>query len=314
MPTLRPLLLLLAALSGPVAAQGERVLRVCMTDTPHEPWRYTVDGRVHKGLDHELLNRFGQRSGWRVALQTVSGRRCLIELQQGRADATVGLSHNAERAAYVRYPMRGGRPDPALALRMDGYSLYHRPGFALQWDGQSLRLPPGSVVEVLSGQSVIGDLKRRGVEFVERGREAEHSLQRLVDGQAQKAEILSRGAALHQALPRQDHRRQVRRQRHDRPRTCSRCFAEDVVLLKLVGLNPVVVHGGGPQIESVLAPSARRASSSRACASPTPRPWNRRMVLGGQVNKEIVGLINQAGGKAVGLTGKDGASSAPRSC
>ena len=69
MPTLRPLLLLLlAALSGPVAAQGERVLRVCMTDTPHEPWRYTVDGRVPKGLDHELLNRFGQRSGWRVAL------------------------------------------------------------------------------------------------------------------------------------------------------------------------------------------------------------------------------------------------------
>jgi polar amino acid transport system substrate-binding protein len=203
MPTLRPLLLLLlAALSGPVAAQGERVLRVCMTDTPHEPWRYTVDGRVPKGLDHELLNRFGQRSGWRVALQTVSGRRCLIELQQGRADATVGLSHNAERAAYVRYPMRGGRPDPALALRMDGYSLYHRPGFALQWDGQSLRLPPGSVVEVLSGQSVIGDLKRRGVEFVERGREAEHSLQRLVDGQAQIAALpTSRVEALRQRVP-----------------------------------------------------------------------------------------------------------------
>jgi acetylglutamate kinase len=51
------------------------------------------------------------------------------------------------------------------------------------------------------------------------------------------------------------------------------CFARDVVLLKLVGMNPVVVHGGGPQIENLLAASARRANSSRACASPMPKPW-----------------------------------------
>ena len=52
------------------------------------------------------------------------------------------------------------------------------------------------------------------------------------------------------------------------------CFARDVVLLKLVGFNPVVVPGGGPQIETMLSRvGKRRASSSRACASPTPRPW-----------------------------------------
>ncbi len=50
-------------------------------------------------------------------------------------------------------------------------------------------------------------------------------------------------------------------------------FAEDVVLLKLVGINPVVVHGGGPQIETALKRLGKKANSSRACGSPTPRPW-----------------------------------------
>ena len=71
-----------------------------------------------------------------------------------------------------------------------------------------------------------------------------------------------RGAALHPALPRQDHRRQVRRQRHDR-RSAEGSFARDVVLLKLVGMNPVVVHGGGPQIEQ-LARAARQEGRVRA--------------------------------------------------
>ncbi|MCK6408095.1 MAG: acetylglutamate kinase [Thauera sp.] len=84
------------------------------------------------------------------------------------------------------------------------------------------------------------------------------------------------------------------------------CFARDVVLLKLVGLNPVVVHGGGPQIESLLARVGKKGEfiqGMRVTDAETMEVVE--MVLGGQVNKEIVNLINQAGGKAVGLTGKD---------
>ncbi len=84
-------------------------------------------------------------------------------------------------------------------------------------------------------------------------------------------------------------------------------FARDVVLLKLVGLNPVIVHGGGPQIESLLARIGKKGEfiqGMRVTDSETMDVVE--MVLGGQVNKEIVSLINQAGGKAVGLTGKDG--------
>jgi acetylglutamate kinase len=85
-------------------------------------------------------------------------------------------------------------------------------------------------------------------------------------------------------------------------------FAEDVVLLKLVGMNPVVVHGGGPQIESALAKIGKKGhfiQGMRVTDSETMEvvEW----VLAGEVQQDIVGLINQAGGKAVGLTGRDGA-------
>jgi acetylglutamate kinase len=84
-------------------------------------------------------------------------------------------------------------------------------------------------------------------------------------------------------------------------------FAEDVVLLKLVGMNPIVVHGGGPQIDEALARVGKKGSfvqGMRVTDEETMEvvEW----VLAGQVQQDIVGLINAAGGKAVGLTGRDG--------
>ncbi|OGT32268.1 MAG: acetylglutamate kinase [Gammaproteobacteria bacterium RBG_16_51_14] len=84
-------------------------------------------------------------------------------------------------------------------------------------------------------------------------------------------------------------------------------FARDVVLMKLVGMNPVVVHGGGPQIGDLLqrvGKETRFVDGMRVTDSETMDIVE--MVLGGQVNKNIVNLINQHGGKAVGLSGKDG--------
>ena len=84
-------------------------------------------------------------------------------------------------------------------------------------------------------------------------------------------------------------------------------FARDVVLLKLVGLNPVVVHGGGPQIEDLLKRVGKKGEFIQGMRVTDAETMELvEMVLGGQVNKEVVNLINQAGGKAVGLTGKDG--------
>lgn len=84
-------------------------------------------------------------------------------------------------------------------------------------------------------------------------------------------------------------------------------FARDIVLMKLVGLNPVVVHGGGPQIGQLLEKLSIKSEfvdGMRVTDSATMDVVE--MVLGGTVNKQIVSLINRNGGKAIGLTGKDG--------
>lgn len=84
-------------------------------------------------------------------------------------------------------------------------------------------------------------------------------------------------------------------------------FARDVTLLKFVGLKPVVVHGGGPQINSVLDQMGIRPQFVRGMRLTDERTMDVvEMVLGGKVNKAIVHQINQQGGKAVGLSGKDG--------
>ncbi len=85
-----------------------------------------------------------------------------------------------------------------------------------------------------------------------------------------------------------------------------RSFARDVVMMKLVGINPIVVHGGGPQIGDLLERlqiNSHFVNGMRVTDSATMDVVE--MVLGGQVNKEIVSLINRNGGKAIGLTGKD---------
>ena len=84
-------------------------------------------------------------------------------------------------------------------------------------------------------------------------------------------------------------------------------FARDVVLMKLVGINPVVVHGGGPQIGKLLERIGKKSEFVQGMRVTDRETMDVvEMVLGGLVNKEIVNLINQQGGKAIGLTGKDG--------
>ena len=85
-------------------------------------------------------------------------------------------------------------------------------------------------------------------------------------------------------------------------------FAHDVVLLKLIGIDVVVVHGGGPQIEQLLGKLGKKGTFVQGMRVTDEETMDVvEMVLGGQVNKDVVTLINQAGGKAVGLTGQDGA-------
>src|SRR6266436_8072577 len=87
----------------------------------------------------------------------------------------------------------------------------------------------------------------------------------------------------------------------------ARSFARDIVLMEQTAINPVVVHGGGPQIEAMLkrvGVKSQYAGGLRVTDEPTLEIVE--MVLAGSINKQMVGYINEAGGKAIGLCGKDG--------
>src|SRR5882672_10265609 len=112
---------------------------------------------------------------------------------------------------------------------------------------------------------------------------------------AQKAQILA------EALP------YIRRFNGMTDEKLKHSFARDVVLLKLVGMDPVVVHGGGPQIDDMLKRVGKKGEFIQGMRVTDRETMDIvEMVLGGLVNKEIVNLINQNGGRAIGLTGKDG--------
>src|SRR5512141_883189 len=84
-------------------------------------------------------------------------------------------------------------------------------------------------------------------------------------------------------------------------------FARDVVMLKLVGMNPVIVHGGGPQIGDLLKTMGIESEFRQGMRVTDEKVMNVVEMVLGELNQEIVGLINQHGGRAVGLTGQDGA-------
>src|SRR6185312_15171524 len=87
----------------------------------------------------------------------------------------------------------------------------------------------------------------------------------------------------------------------------ARAFARDVVLLEQTGINPVVVHGGGPQIEAMLKAAGVQSQFAAGLRITDAKTLEIvEMVLAGSINKQIVGFVNAAGGKAIGLCGKDG--------
>lgn len=179
-------------LSPCLQASAPAPLRVCMSEVPHYPWRVAdLAGRVgERGLDFELLRAFEARRLRSVQLLMVAGRRCLVELQAGRADATIGLSHTEERAQYVRYPMRKGGLDLGLALRTDSYSLYHPAGQRWSWDGKRLQGPPGARIAAQPSSSVTDWLRAGGHAVDDGERRAAALLQRVLDGQVAAAALL----------------------------------------------------------------------------------------------------------------------------
>ena len=208
-----PLLLVWLGLCQAVAAHE---LRVCMTDVPHRPWRIPdADGRVREqGMDFWLLREFGRRSGWTIELRRGSTRRCLQDLVDGHSDAVLGFSYLPERASLVRYPMKEGRPDESLALRLDTYSWYLPKAAKPQWQGPRLVLPERAVVAVQAGHSIVHVLAAQGYRVDDSARTAALALGKVVGGQAAAAALPTTAADSELAL---DKRVALQLQRLDAP-------------------------------------------------------------------------------------------------
>ncbi len=172
-----------------LALAGE--LRVCMSDVPHAPWRLAdADGRVReRGLDFWLLRQFAQRSGWTFKVQHRSGKRCLQDLASGSSDAAVGMSFLPQRESQMRFPMKEGKPDESLALRVDSYSWFVPRGQPVAWDGQQLKVPAQAVVAAQSGHSIVSVLTQQGYRVDDSSRSVLQTLEKVGRGQVAAAAL-----------------------------------------------------------------------------------------------------------------------------
>lgn len=195
------------------ASASTPVLKVCMSDEPHPPWRLAGPngGAVRQGLDFAFLDELHQRTQVTLEIVFLPGTRCLRSLETGEQDAMFAISHLPEREAQVRYPGPPGQPDTSRAVRQIEYAWYVPKNSALRWDGVQLKgLRPTNRVGVQRGYAISARLRAqhlpleegpasvlRNLEMLQRGRFSALA----VHGQAAEA-VLAHRPDLRQTLHR----------------------------------------------------------------------------------------------------------------
>lgn len=184
---------------GPPALAADSVIRVCIDDSPHPPWRVPdADGRLRsRGLEFDYLHMLGAETGLRLQPLVQPWRRCLSDVRSGDVDAVMAISHQRDREAFIRYPMRDGEPDPARAVRQIQNVLVVAADAAANWDGQHLLLQGGKQIGIQAGYATATWVREQGFKVDETARTVRGTLERLLGRQVQ-AVLLSRTAFLHQ--------------------------------------------------------------------------------------------------------------------
>lgn len=217
MKALRSLFGLLAFFLAGCAAAQPPLLRVCLNEVPHPPWRFAdAQGRVAgEGLDFLILELFAKRTGWQVEPVLMPWKRCLADMKGGQIDAVLSMSHLPEREEFAVFPRTSaGQPDERLALRHNRYVLYaRREAGAPRWNGKLVSgLAPEGLVGVQSGYSIAATLRGMGLQVDEAARTVQANLEKLARGRVQLAalqeheaeRVLELHPALAQALQRLD--------------------------------------------------------------------------------------------------------------
>ena len=162
------LLLLLLLLLIPAGAAQALPLRLAYSDVSTYPWQTGegLEAGNPPGLAVDLIRQAGQDLGIEVVFERLPNKRVLLALQNGSIDGAFIYSHNAERAAFASFPMKNGQPDPLRRVARLSYYIYQLKGAAACWDGQQFS-PLPRPIGANAGYSVVGDLKKMGIEVEE---------------------------------------------------------------------------------------------------------------------------------------------------
>jgi polar amino acid transport system substrate-binding protein len=142
-------------------------------------------------IDTMFMGLLAQRLGVTFDLQVLPWRRCLLDAQQGRVDGVMAISHSAERAVWLAYPMRQGLPDASLRVRLDRYHWYARSEQTLSWDGRSLEGLGSGSVGAVAGYSVVGVLRDMGFKVDEQAGSTQATLRMLSLARIEAAAVLA---------------------------------------------------------------------------------------------------------------------------
>lgn len=194
---------LMLGLMVQAGAAAEPLLRVCVNETAHPPWRESDPlGRpLRSGLDYVFLAQLSTRSGYRVQVDPMPWRRCLEAVQSGSQDAVFGISYLPERDHLGIYPPPAGAPDERYAVRRFDFSWYVRRDSPARWDGQQLSgLPHPVRVTAQPGFSIAQVVRGKGYSVRETARSSEGNLHLLLQGEADAAALQTHEADRVQAL------------------------------------------------------------------------------------------------------------------
>lgn len=186
-------LVLLCGLAAADAAPAPE-LRLCMAESaalPAQLWR--AAGLEEQGplqIDVFTAALLGRQAGLNVQARVLPWRRCLLEVQMGRIDGVLGLSHTAERAQWAVFPMRAEQPDESLRLRRDAYHWYVGAGRSPRWDGQRLQGSQPLRLGSVAGYSVVDWLQQQGQSVETQTTSAVAALRMLALGRLDAAALL----------------------------------------------------------------------------------------------------------------------------
>ncbi|MEJ2794177.1 transporter substrate-binding domain-containing protein [Iodobacter sp. LRB] len=178
---MKPLIMLIMFwMLAPVCYAEPLVLTMVLCHEEEDSYPWILKDR--RGLDLMLLDKVAKKLDIKFKMLPLPWVRCLHELKNNHVDGAFKLSFSSDRLALGQYPMLEDKPDIALRLHSDSYSLYKIKGSAVKWNGEKISHLNGGVIGAQTGFTIISQLKELGVPVDDQSRSAEVNFKKLIAG------------------------------------------------------------------------------------------------------------------------------------